>query len=37
MENEIVGLQEKQEISDIIYNELYPTGSKPGIYFIWSL
>ena len=25
------------EISDIIYNELYPTGSKPGIYFIWSL
>ena len=34
MENKIVQLlkrlKEKQEISDKVYNELYPTGSKPG-------
>ena len=34
MENKIVEflkrLKKKQEISDKVYNELYPTGSKPG-------
>ena len=34
MENKIAELlkrlKEKQEISDKVYNELYPTGSKPG-------
>ena len=37
MENKIVELlkrlKEKQEISDKVYNELYPTGSKPGILY----
>ena len=37
MENKIVQLlkklKEKQDISDKIYNELYPTGSKPGILY----
>ena len=37
MENKIVQLlkrlKEKQEISDKAYNELYPTGSKPGILY----
>ena len=35
MENKIVELlkrlKEKQEISDKVYRELYPAGSKPGI------
>ena len=26
-------LKEKQEISDEVYNELYPTDSKPGILY----
>ena len=37
MENKIVELlkklKEKQEISDKVYNVLYPTGSKPGILY----
>ena len=37
MENKIVELlkrlKEKQEISDKVYKELYPTGSKPGILY----
>ena len=37
MENKIVKLlkrsKEKQEISDKVYNELYPTSSKPGILY----
>ena len=40
MENKIVELlkklKEKLEISDKIYNELYPAGFRPSI-FIWSL
>ena len=26
-------LKEKQEISDKVYSELYPTGSRPGILY----
>ena len=37
MENKIVQLlkrlKEKQEISDKVYNELYPVSSKPGIFY----
>ena len=37
MENEIVKLlkklKEEQEISDKVYNESYPTGSRPGIFY----
>ena len=37
MENEIVKLlkklEEKQEISDKVYNKSYPTGSRPGIFY----
>ena len=39
MESKIVQLlkrlKEKQEISDRVYNKLYPTSSKSG--FLWSL
>ena len=37
MENKIARLlkklKEKQEISDKVYNELYPVSSKPGIFY----
>ena len=37
MENKIVELlkriKEKEEIYDKVYNELYRTGSKPGIFY----
>ena len=37
MENKFVELlkklKEKQDVSDKVYNELYPTGSRPGILY----